>query len=78
MSADFMQKKKDKLSEWIQSETDEELIEFLSTLKNQREQTDWWKNLSNAEREIVQRGINDADSGRVISSEKFWDSVNNA
>ena len=77
MSADFMQKKKDKLSEWIQSETDEELIEFLSTLKNQREQTDWWKNLSNAEREIVQRGINDADSGRVISSEKFWDSVNN-
>ena len=41
MSADFMQKKKDKLSEWIQSETDEELIEFLSTLKNQREQTDW-------------------------------------
>ena len=78
MSADFMQKKKDKLSEWIQSETDEELIEFLSTLKNQREQTDWRKNLSNAEREIVQRGINDADSGRVISSEKFWDSVNNA
>jgi len=78
MSADFMQKKKDKLSEWIQFETDEELIEFLSTLKNQREQTDWWKNLSNAEREIVQRGINDADSGRVISSEKFWDSVNNA
>ncbi len=70
MPADLIQKKKDKLSEWIQSETDEELIEFLSTLKKQREQTDWWEKLSNTEK-IIQKGIDDADSGRVIPSKKF-------
>lgn len=71
MPADLIKKKKDKLTEWIQSETDEELIEFLSELKNQREKTDWWKKLSSTEKKIIQQGIDDADSGRIITSETF-------
>lgn len=36
---------------------------------------DWWENLSEAEKRYIDAGIADAENGRTVSAEEFWDKL---
>jgi predicted transcriptional regulator len=38
---------------------------------------DWWDNLSEEQKLHIIEGIEDAENGRTISSEEFWDRLKN-
>jgi hypothetical protein len=39
--------------------------------------TDWWGNLSEAQKQHIEAVIADAEMGRTISSKEFWDKLKN-
>ncbi len=63
---------------WISQLSDEELIQFLDGLRISREQGDWWEDLSTAEKKQILAGIKDAEEGKIMDSNKFWDTLKNA
>ena len=51
---------------WLNSLTDQSIIEKLKVFKeNFSSTTDWWETLTDAQRESLDRGISDAENGRV-------------
>jgi hypothetical protein len=54
------------LIQWISGIQDEGVIEQLSDYKKSTE-SDWWDELSDEEKASIERGIEDADCGRVHS-----------
>jgi hypothetical protein len=55
------------LIEWLTKLDDDETIQYLKIVKDSKdEHTDWWDDLSDEQKEGVQRGLNDIDQGRVI------------
>lgn len=63
---------------WISQLSDEELIQFLDGLRISREQGDWWEDLSATEKKQILAGIKDAEEGKMMDSNKFWDTLKNA
>ena len=45
------------------------------SLENFNSQSDW--NLTEEEWDHIEEGIDDAENGRVLSSEQFWDLLKN-
>jgi len=72
MSAAELKRKKLDLIAWINMLSDERLIEFLDSLKTSGSTEDWWTNLSENQRSVINRGIKDIDEGRVMTSDQFW------
>ncbi len=66
------------LIEWISQLSDVNLISAINKLRNSKSKKDWWDDLSENEKRIVQAGIDDADKGNLISSEEFWKQLKNA
>ena len=50
----------------LSSIQDAKLIEKFITLKAQVEQ-DWWEELNDAEKESIEKGLKDADEGKLIA-----------
>ncbi|MFC0515471.1 hypothetical protein ACFFGT_14725 [Mucilaginibacter angelicae] len=44
-------------------------------IENINQPTDWWENLSEAQKQHIQTGIADEENGRTISSKEFWDKL---
>lgn len=59
-----------KIIEWITNLADESMIAKIKLLKDQPTETDWWNEISEAEKASIQRGIADAEAGRLIPHEK--------
>lgn len=72
MSAAELKRKKLDLIAWINMLSDERLIEFLDSLKTSGSTEDWWTNLSENQRSVINNGIKDIDEGRVMTSDQFW------
>lgn len=72
MSSAELKRKKLDLIAWINMLSDERLIEFLDRLKTSGSTEDWWTNLSDNQRSVINRGIKDIDEGRVMTSDQFW------
>jgi len=49
----------------------EELHLFIKTLISRKEESDWWDEISDAEKELIEEGLKDIEAGRVISHEDF-------
>lgn len=49
----------------------EELHLFIKTLISKKEESDWWDEISDAEKELIEEGLKDIEAGRVISHEDF-------
>lgn len=49
----------------------EELHQFIQTLILKNKKTDWWDEISEAERQLIEEGEKDIEEGRVISHEDF-------
>ena len=61
-----IQNKKIELIQWLSTLNDESVIEKIMELK-ENEKTDWWKKISKEEKNSVEQGIRDADSGKLKS-----------
>lgn len=66
-----IQAEKLRLIEWLAGLTDQTLIERIKLLKEtQTSKTDWWEEISMAEREAIDQGLDDAINGRVTTHEE--------
>lgn len=65
-----IQLEKYKIIEWITSLKDKTMISRLKSLKEETKDEDWWDELSSAEKEGIQKGLQDIEDGNTISHEK--------
>ncbi len=61
-----IQDKKIELIQWLSTLNDISMIEKLMKLR-EREKSDWWNEISTSEKESIDKGIEDANSGNVKS-----------
>ena len=61
-----IQDKKIELIQWLSTLNDESVIEKILELRDS-EKTDWWEEISEKEKESIEQGIKDADSGKLTS-----------
>jgi hypothetical protein len=60
------QNKKIELIQWLSTINDVSLIEKLVKIR-EKEQTDWWNEISAAEKESIEKGLFEADNGKLTS-----------
>ncbi len=65
-----IQLEKYKIIEWITSLKDKTMISRLKSLKEETKDEDWWDELSSAEKEGIQKGLQDIEDGNTISHEE--------
>ncbi len=59
------------LIEWLTKLEDRDLIEYLKVVKDANEKDhDWWNELSDSEKQGIERGSQDIIQGRVIPHEE--------
>ena len=58
--------KKIELIQWLSTLNDKSLIDKLMRLR-EKEKTDWWNEISLAEKESIEKGIQDAQDGKLTS-----------
>ncbi|MBA6154397.1 hypothetical protein [Gelidibacter maritimus] len=58
--------KKIELIQWLSTLNDKSIIDKLMKLR-ENEKTDWWKEISAKEKESIEKGIQDADNGKLTS-----------
>ncbi|MBZ9729508.1 hypothetical protein LB467_07385 [Salegentibacter sp. JZCK2] len=61
-----IQNKKIELIQWLSTLNDESIIEKIMKLR-ESEKIDWWNEISKEEKESIEQGIKDADSGKLKS-----------
>jgi len=61
-----IQKQKIELIQWLTTLNDKTLIQKLIEFRN-NPTSDWWSEISNKEKESIERGLSDADSGNLNS-----------
>ena len=64
MSAADIQERKLDLIQWLSMIEDVSLLDKLAELKEQSTR-DWWDEISDAEKESISRGLEDANAGRL-------------
>lgn len=58
--------KKVELIQWVSTLEDQGLIDTLLDLRNQ-DQRDWWAHLSEEQKKSIEKGIEDAEAGKLES-----------
>tara|TARA_R110001583_G_scaffold190362_1_gene354541 strand:+ start:2355 stop:2588 length:234 start_codon:yes stop_codon:yes gene_type:complete len=61
-----LQNKKIELIQWLSTLDDQSLIDKLIKLRK-KEKTDWWNEISTDEQKSIEKGIQDADNGKLTS-----------
>ena len=56
--------KKIELIQWLSSIEDSSIIDKIMELKK-KESKDWWNSISDDEKQSIEKGIQDADSGKL-------------
>ena len=59
-----IQDKKIELIQWLTTLNDNSILEKIMKLR-ECEKTDWWNEISSAEKESIEKGLEDADSGNL-------------
>ena len=59
-----IQNKKLELIQWLSTLEDSNLIEKIKELRK-RESKDWWNSISENEKQAIEKGIEDADAGKL-------------
>lgn len=59
-----IQNKKLELIQWLSTLEDSSVIEKIMELRK-RENEDWWNSISEKEKQSVERGLEDAESGKL-------------
>ncbi len=58
------------LIEWLTKLEDDNTIQFLKIIKDTGSKDDWWDELSDEQKQGIQRGLKDVEEGRVIPHEE--------
>lgn len=61
-----LENKKIELIQWLSTLNDTSLIDKLMKLR-EKEKNDWWNEISVSEKESIEKGIQDADNGKLTS-----------
>lgn len=61
-----LENKKIELIQWLSTLNDTSLIDKLMELR-EKEKKDWWNEISASEKESIEKGIQDADNGKLTS-----------
>lgn len=61
-----------------QSNISTNMISLLDGFKNSQNSIRSWELLTDAEKKIILKGIDDAENSKTISSDTFWKTLNNA
>jgi hypothetical protein len=77
MSTTEMNDLRQGLVQWIGQLTDVHVLSLLNGLREAANTSDWWTNLTEAQKEQILEGMKDADEGRTVSSAEFWRHVGN-
>ena len=67
-----LERKKIELIQWLSTLYDNSVIDKLMELRN-AERTDWWSELSEVEKESIEKGVKDADEGKLNPHSKARD-----
>jgi len=66
-----IQAEKLKLIEWLAGLSDQTLIEKIKLLKEtQATKTDWWEEISQAEKDAIDQGLKEAENSKVTAHEE--------
>ena len=60
-----LQNKKLELIQWLSTIEDLNFLEKISEMISREQKNDWWNELSDAETEAIEKGIEQADSGKL-------------
>ncbi len=56
------------LIEWLTKLDDESTIEYLKVIKESTDsEKDWWSDLTTAQKDSINRGLQDSDEGKLTS-----------
>ncbi len=77
MSTAELNRKKLGLIAWINRLSDENIIEFLDGLKRSKTKIDWWDELSENQKKLIDNGLKEVENGNLISSSDFWSKLRN-
>lgn len=59
------------LIEWLAKLEDNETINYLKIVKDSKtSKNDWWDDLTEEQKQGIQRGLKDIEEGRVVSHEE--------
>jgi hypothetical protein len=72
-----LNKKKLDLIAWIYQLSDESFLDFLTGLKKSNSKSDWWTDLTEDQKQLILKGIEEVESGKTVSSALFWKKLNN-
>ncbi|PQJ69664.1 hypothetical protein BTO14_16870 [Polaribacter butkevichii] len=61
-----LQNNKIELIQWLSTLNDKSLIDKIMMLRK-KEKTDWWNEISSEEQKSIEKGIQDADNGKLTS-----------
>ena len=61
-----LQNNKIELIQWLSTLNDKSLIDKIMVLRK-KEKTDWWNEISSEEQKSIEKGIQDADNGKLTS-----------
>lgn len=78
MSTAEINKIKLNLIAWINQLSEVDVLSFLEGVKSSKSKGDWWDALSKEQQKIILKGLKDADSKKVINSDKFWNTLKDA
>jgi hypothetical protein len=66
---------KQELIDWISGLSDPTMLEVIKSIKDSYSESDWWDEISEAEKEGIRRGAEDIKAGRIYSSVEFWNKI---
>jgi hypothetical protein len=61
-----LENKKIELIQWLSTLNDKSLIDKLMKLR-EKEKTDWWNEISATEKKSIEKGIQEAENGKLTS-----------
>ncbi|HEA31358.1 MAG TPA: hypothetical protein ENH91_15420 [Leeuwenhoekiella sp.] len=79
MSTAELKHTKKELVGWIQSLTDDSILNLLHSVKlsSEGKTKDWWEELNESDRTNILNGIEDYQQGKTLKSNEFWNGLTN-
>lgn len=72
MNASEINSTKKELIKWISELKDEKFLALIDSFRLSKSNTDWWCELSDAQKQEIEAGLKDVETGKKISSADFW------
>lgn len=72
MNASEINSTKKELIKWISELKDEKFLALIDSFRLSKSNTDWWCELSDAQKQEIEAGLKDVETGKKISRADFW------